>query len=80
MVIALGLYSDTELTTRRGLYPRSFMNFVINSTENEFDEELGDVVSRIIHKAPDYTIEKQSIKNKFRRPRTTYYLCSKPRG
>jgi len=54
-------YSNEELTTRKGLYPRSFMNFVINS-EIEFDEELGDVVSRIIHKAPDYTKKNKALR------------------
>ena len=60
------LYSESELTTRRGLYPRSFMNFVISS-QDEFDEKLvaegkkkSNVVSRIIHKAPDYTTQNKS--------------------
>jgi hypothetical protein len=56
---SLRLYSESELTTRRGLYPRSFINFLIDS-EIEFDEESGVVVSRIIHKAPDYTTQNKS--------------------
>ena len=54
-------YSESELTTRRGLYPKSFMNFVIDS-EVEFDEELGNVVSKIIHKAPDYTTQNKALR------------------
>ena len=56
---SLRLYSESELTTRRGLYPRSFINFLIDS-EIEFDEESGVVVSRIIHKSPDYTTQNKS--------------------
>ena len=55
------LYSNTELTTRRGLYPRSFMNFVIDS-EVEFDDTTGNVVSKIIHKSPDYTTQNKAIR------------------
>jgi hypothetical protein len=55
------LYSNTELTTRRGLYPRSFMNFVIDS-EVEFDDTTGNVVSKIIHKAPNYVRQNKSIR------------------
>lgn len=55
------LYSENELTTRRGLYPKSFMNFVIDS-EVEFDEELGNVVSKIIHRAPDYTKQNKALR------------------
>ncbi len=55
------LYSNTELTNRRGLYPRSFMNFVIDS-EVEFDDTTGNVVSKIIHKAPNYTKQNKAIR------------------
>ena len=55
------IYSQTELTTRRGLYPRSFMNFVIDS-EVEFDDTTGNVVSKIIHKAPDYTKQNKVLR------------------
>lgn len=55
------IYSQTELTTRRGLYPRSFMNFVIDS-EVEFDDTTGNVVSKIIHKAPDYTKQNKAVR------------------
>ena len=55
------LYSNTELTTRRGLYPQSFMNFVIDS-EVEFDDTTGNVVSKIIHKAPDYTKQNKAVR------------------
>lgn len=55
------LYSETELTTRRGLYPRSFMNFVIDS-EVEFDDTTGNVVSKIIHKAPNYVRQNKAIR------------------
>ncbi len=55
------LYSETELTTRRGLYPRSFMNFVIDS-EVEFDDTTGNVVSKIIHKAPNYTKQNKAVR------------------
>ena len=54
-------YSDTEINTRRGLYPRSFMNYIIDS-EVAFDEELGDVVSKIIHKAPNYTTQNKAVR------------------
>lgn len=55
------IYSQTELTTRRGLYPRSFMNFVIDS-EVEFDDTTGNVVSKIIHKAPNYTKQNKAVR------------------
>jgi len=55
------LYSNTELTTRRGLYPRSFMNFVIDS-EIALDDTTGNVVSKIIHKAPNYTNQNKAIR------------------
>ena len=55
------LYSETELTTRRGLYPRSFMNFVIDS-EVEFNDTTGNVVSKIIHKAPNYTRQNKAVR------------------
>ena len=55
------IYSQTELTTRRGLYPKSFINFVINS-EVEFDDTTGNVVSKIIHKAPDYTKQNKVLR------------------
>ena len=55
------LYSNDELTTRRGLYPRSFMNFVIDS-EVEFDDTTSEVVSKIIHKAPDYPKQNKALR------------------
>ncbi len=55
------IYSNTELTTRRGLYPRSFMNFVIDS-EVEFDDTTSKVVSKIIHKAPNYTKQNKALR------------------
>ena len=55
------IYSQTELTTRRGLYPRSFMNFVIDS-EVEFDDTTGNVVSKIIHKAPNYVTQNKAVR------------------
>jgi len=55
------LYSENELTTRRGLYPRSFMNFVIDS-EVEFDDTTGDVISKVIHKAPNYTEQNKALR------------------
>jgi len=55
------IYSNTELTTRRGLYPRSFMNFVIDS-EIEFDDTTSKVVSKIIHKAPNYTKQNKALR------------------
>jgi len=55
------LYSESELTTRRGLYPRNFMNFIIDN-EVEFDEELGDVVSKIIHKSPNYPLQNKALR------------------
>lgn len=55
------IYSQTELTTRRGLYPKSFINFVIDS-EVEFDDTTGNVVSKIIHKAPDYTKQNKVLR------------------
>ena len=56
------IYSNEELITRRGLYPQSFMNFVINS-EVEFDDTGGNkVVSKIIHKAPDYTKQNKAVR------------------
>ena len=58
------IYSQTELTTRRGLYPRSFMNFVIDS-EVEFDDTTGNVVSKIIHKAPDYTKQNKVLRTEW---------------
>tara|TARA_Y100001972_G_scaffold101329_1_gene126154 strand:- start:5507 stop:7387 length:1881 start_codon:yes stop_codon:yes gene_type:complete len=55
------IYSNEELTTRRGLYPKSFMNFVIDS-EVEFDDTISEVVSKIIHKAPDYVTQNKALR------------------
>ena len=59
------IYSEEALYTRRGLYPKSFSNFILNNlsdNEIEFDESLGGVVSKIIHRAPDYTKKNKALR------------------
>ena len=54
-------YTDSELGTRLGLFPKSFINFVIDS-ETAFDDTTTNVVSKIIHKAPDYTTQNKALR------------------
>jgi len=56
------LYSESERKELNRYYPKSFMNYVINSNSAFDDTIIADVVSRIIHKAPDYTTQNKALR------------------
>ena len=56
-------YSDNAVIgSEQFLYPKSFSNFVIKQNPESFDDNTKEVVSRIIHKSPDYQKQNKALR------------------
>ena len=55
-------YVNIELGSDQFLYPKSFSNYVIEQNPESFDDNTKEVVSRIIHKAPNYQKQNKALR------------------
>jgi hypothetical protein len=55
-------YVNVELGSDQFLYPKSFSNYVIKRNPKTFDDNAKEVVSKIIHKAPDYQKQNKALR------------------
>jgi|TARA_R110002020_G_scaffold241750_1_gene455022 hypothetical protein len=55
-------YINIELGSDQFLYPKSFSNYVIKRNPETFDDNTKEVVSKIIHKAPDYQKQNKALR------------------